>query len=706
MKRHHSKQKFGRKGTCPCPRMKKAFCPLIDDVGRPTGGGKCWSAACGQKFMPPPSSMGDVQLAASATPALPQREGVSKSQYIYTDVDGNSTLRVNILRRPDGSKNVWQDHWNGVIWVNGAGTVGKVPYRLPELKKQIQQGGTIYIVEGEKDVETAHEHGLVATCNPGGAGKWTDEMSEFLKGAAAVIIIPDNDDPGLNHANEVAESLKRSGIENVMILDLRTLMPDLPPKGDVTDYVERGGKVEDLQRVIDEPLVATGESTGESTTIAVREPPEINLAALPRGVGGLIDLVADRHQKIALLFSVITVVAAILPGVRFRYLIKRFSAILYCFVVGPPGSGKSIIELARVLVMPIQKALVEQSDKELKAYKAARAEWERSEGRGEEPEKPKRRTLLLPADSTAPTLIRSICESRNAMIFDTEADSMQSAIGKDHGDFSSALRKIWQGEPVSQARVKDDLFVSTDDPHLCVVISGTPDQIPVLAKHSQNGLTSRICFLVFPPQQSFRDPFDPGNHNVLDYASEFSVKVLKIWQEVEAATANGEILFELTADQQVAFRQHFGSIMSDLEDDSDRGTTLRSGLVAMRIMLVLTVLRYFDEGRELTDTLIASDDDFHLGIALSEHQRLQSEYVVKTFLNHGTTTATSKAEERHRIWYERLPNEFTTTQAINIARLCGFGKSTTYSLLDLNPGIEKVVHGHYRKRDSNCGRGP
>lgn len=702
MKRHHSKQKFGRKVTCPCPRRKKAFCPLIDDVGRPTGGGKCWSDACGQKFMPPPSSMGDVQLAASATPALPQREGVSKSQYIYTDVDGNSTLRVNILRRPDGSKNVWQDHWNGVNWVNGAGTVRKVPYRLPELKKQIQQGGTIYIVEGEKDVETAHEHGLVATCNPGGAGKWTDEMSEFLKGAAAVIIIPDHDDPGLNHANEVAESLKRTGIVNVKILVLRTLMPDLPPKGDVTDFFERGGSIEELQRASDEVAASAWESSRES----VHEPPELDLDLLPRKLRGLMTLIGDRHQRIALLVSVITTIASILPGVRFRYFTKQLGAVLYVFVVGLPGAGKSVIELARKLIMPIHKALEVQSADELKAYKAAHSAWKKSKEVGTEPERPKRKTLLLPADSTAPSLIRYICELRCALIFDTEADSIQMALGKEYGDFSSALRKNWQGESVSQARVRDDVYISTDEPHLCMVVSGTPDQISVLAKHAQNGLTSRISFVMFPRQQSFRDPFDTSNDKVLAYVNEYSEEVLRIWQLIEARTSNENILIELTAIQQNEFRTHFGSIISDLDDDSDQGMTLRSGVVAMRIMLVLTVLRNFDANNEITGTLEVSDDDFRIGMALAEYLRVQSEFVAKNYLNQGPVGITTKHEANHRIWYERLPEKFTTAAAIAVAKQCGFGKSTVFSLLDMHPGIVKVKHGHYRKSAPIHGRGP
>lgn len=49
-----------------------------------------------------------------------------------------------------------------------------------------------------------------AACNPGGAGKWRPEYSEFLRGAD-VIIVADRDEPGVRHADAVQASL--SGVE-------------------------------------------------------------------------------------------------------------------------------------------------------------------------------------------------------------------------------------------------------------------------------------------------------------------------------------------------------------------------------------------------------------------------------------------------------------------------------------------------------------
>lgn len=75
-------------------------------------------------------------------------------------------------------------------WMYNLDGVPRVLYDLREL------GGAslVYVVEGEKDVETLRSIGLVATCNPGGAGKWRAEYNHYLRDKT-VVILPDNDEP-------------------------------------------------------------------------------------------------------------------------------------------------------------------------------------------------------------------------------------------------------------------------------------------------------------------------------------------------------------------------------------------------------------------------------------------------------------------------------------------------------------------------------
>lgn len=158
--------------------------------------------------------------------------------YPYTDDRGNLIYEVIrkqgkrfLQRRPDGS--------GGWIW-NLSG-VRRVLYRLPDIVRRSEE--IVYIVEGEKDVHSLERLGLLATTNPGGAGKWRDEYSAVLAGRDCVVIA-DNDRPGLAHAASVARSLLRHGAS------VRIFRPDTPKLGgDITDWINAGGTLDELRRI-------------------------------------------------------------------------------------------------------------------------------------------------------------------------------------------------------------------------------------------------------------------------------------------------------------------------------------------------------------------------------------------------------------------------------------------------------------------------
>lgn len=145
--------------------------------------------------------------------------------YDYTDEAGKLLLQVRRFepktfrqRCPDG---------NGG-WINSTKGVRKVLYHLPELA----EAKSIIIVEGEKDADSLRAIGFTATSAAGGAGNWLPvEELEVLRGKD-VTLIPDNDEPGRDHMHKVAASL--AGIAaSVRWLEI----PNLPPKGDVSDYI-------------------------------------------------------------------------------------------------------------------------------------------------------------------------------------------------------------------------------------------------------------------------------------------------------------------------------------------------------------------------------------------------------------------------------------------------------------------------------------
>jgi putative DNA primase/helicase len=156
--------------------------------------------------------------------------------YQYTDEDG--ALLFEKLRFP-GKKFTQRTKGANGAWTYKLDGVRKVLYRLPELVR----ASDAMICEGEKDADrvralklsghpSAPSSRVAATTNFDGAGKWRPEYSPYFTGKH-VVIFPDNDAPGKNHAKQVAASI------SLYALDVRIVeLPGLGGHGDVSDYLD------------------------------------------------------------------------------------------------------------------------------------------------------------------------------------------------------------------------------------------------------------------------------------------------------------------------------------------------------------------------------------------------------------------------------------------------------------------------------------
>jgi hypothetical protein len=158
------------------------------------------------------------------------------AHYDYKDLDGTILFRKTRFE----PKDFRISHPNGNGWEPRIGNAKPVLYRLPELKEAIARGETVYVVEGEKDVDTLAEHDVAATCNYEGAGKWLDSYSQHFNGAK-VVVIADRDDAGYIHAKKVKASLIGTA-RSVHVMQSAVTMP----KADVTDHFAAGFTIEDL----------------------------------------------------------------------------------------------------------------------------------------------------------------------------------------------------------------------------------------------------------------------------------------------------------------------------------------------------------------------------------------------------------------------------------------------------------------------------
>lgn len=183
--------------------------------------GNCWMAPCPAHDDKNPSlsirekegkvlvhchagcSQNDV-IASLEARGLWQPEGGTNRRivtaYGYTDEQGKLLYEV-VRYEPKTFKQRRPDGWGGWDWKKAE---RQALYRLPE----VLEAPIIFVVEGEKDVETLREYGFVATTSAGGAdAPWLPSFTQTLAGRE-VILIPDNDTAGWLRAKRVIRALR------------------------------------------------------------------------------------------------------------------------------------------------------------------------------------------------------------------------------------------------------------------------------------------------------------------------------------------------------------------------------------------------------------------------------------------------------------------------------------------------------------------
>ena len=163
----------------------------------------------------------------------------------YTDADGVPLYQVLRyepkdfrVRRPDPTR--------PANWLWSVDATDRVLYRLPDVIDALAHDRRVWIVEGERDADAMTKEQAPGTATTsGGSQSWRPEFAELFRGATDVVILPDNDEPGQAYAEAVAASLHEVGA-SVRVVQL----PGVPPKGDVSDWLEAGGDWDALEELV------------------------------------------------------------------------------------------------------------------------------------------------------------------------------------------------------------------------------------------------------------------------------------------------------------------------------------------------------------------------------------------------------------------------------------------------------------------------
>lgn len=136
---------------------------------------------------------------------LPSRPPTSKIVAAYDYFDETGTLVMQVCRfEPKTFRQRRPDGLGGWIWRG----VERAPlYRLPQVLRAVNECRVVWITEGEKDADAlCGLPGIVATTNPGGAGKWRSQHTAVLVGADVRVVL-DRDEPGCRHVEQVVTAL-------------------------------------------------------------------------------------------------------------------------------------------------------------------------------------------------------------------------------------------------------------------------------------------------------------------------------------------------------------------------------------------------------------------------------------------------------------------------------------------------------------------
>jgi len=330
----------------------------------------------------------------------------------------------------------------------------------------------------------------------------------------------------------------------------------------------------------------------------------------------------EEYEKEVFLIGALGVVSGLLPNIKGNYDGKWISPNLFVYVLAGYGGGKGGLSYARALGKPVHeskreqaKRLVKEYWKDMEIYKKELKAFNKSKDPNEKiptkPETPPALMLFIPANNSKSGLYQLLEENNGkGILYESEGDTLNDALKQDYGGFSDTLRKAFHHEELDLFRRLNNEHIEIKNPELSVILSSTFDQLKPLMPSSQNGLYSRFLYYVLKQDNRFVDVF---NSKKIEYAKLFD-KAGETFKTLfdELNDLSTPIYFWLTDEQKNKFIQLFDKKKAQLIDEVDitmAGTANRLGIIAYRIMMLLTALRANEKGT-LNNSIKCTDADF------------------------------------------------------------------------------------------------
>lgn len=408
--------------------------------------------------------------------------------------------------------------------------------------------------------------------------------------------------------------------------------------------------------------------------------PEEVYSHLPPFLDSVMRSAISPSDRDMLLIGAITVLSSTLVKVSGVYDERIVYPNLYLFVSADAGMGKGALTLCRELVVPINA--------ELRA--AARLQSAEAD-KGKDKDTPML-ALIIPANSSASAFIKTLADNNGTgLMFETEGDTLSQTLKSDYGNYSDTLRKAFHHEPVSLCRRKDREFLEVDCPKLSVVLAGTPGQVRNLIQDSENGLFSRFMFFNIKFERNIRNVFvvtdskKSKTETFRQLGEQYKELLGKIQREASAYEVS------IPPFLHAHFMDHYNQLNNECCEvigNRMQGVVRRNGLMAFRIMMVLTIVRHLTdecyhpmpEGQPLR--LECSDEDYHTSLTIAGTLLYHSAYMFRQLEKPSSPALASNRNDRREILYNMLPDSFTKQEYLSVVRHLEYSESTCNKWID------------------------
>lgn len=335
----------------------------------------------------------------------------------------------------------------------------------------------------------------------------------------------------------------------------------------------------------------------------------------PPFIKQMIDCGNSIAQRDILLLGVFTVLGGTLnKRVRVLYGQKDMYPCLQTFIVAPPASGKGALTWVRRLAEPIHEEMMARYKDSLKNYREEKNRWDSlGKKRSEtlEPEQPPLKMFLIAGDNSGTGILENLIEADGVgLICETEADTVSTAIGADHGHWSDTLRKCHDHERLAFNRRTNREYRECPASYLSVLLSGTPAQVRPLIPSAENGLFSRQLFYRMPPIDELADQFEQGDEDMDSLFSDWGRQWKKLVDYLHERV--NVIQFHLSDTQKEQFNSCFARIFGHA--GLSYGYPMRSSVarIAINICRIASVVAFLRSVESLLIPQAILDSQFSI----------------------------------------------------------------------------------------------